>query len=498
MDSESDRGVKGRQVSTFDEVIAQARAELADLEGPARAAPLSRLGSALAQKFMRDGPAAPTGLSDLGGAIDAITEAHQWLPEDDASRSYLSFLAGLLVNWRFTLLCEERDRVIAVTRFEEGLASPILPKMAVPIGKVMLGFLYVMKALMALQDPAVLASRFVHGGAAAIDDSDIERGVVLLREVTTGPSMNDDIAQAAAVALELSEALKTMLGTGASRVNLSNMMAGIGRIQALQEKLSTQMRPGYGMNWLGDLFDFSDPGGIARAVQKDRPVSVVVQTDMVIEPEVVPQRRIEIAAEQPTAAGLRADLHAAVPPTLPGVPVWENAAALLALGEDELPADVVDDLVAMASQLVELDGSEPANAAVDGFLLAVALRLRGTLADDPVDLREALDMLLTAARTVPPDHAAASTIMSTLGAFLDPERPLGGLEGDVAAGFAGRIDAVLALHLTDGDPLTREGLHLLRCLCRAAWSMAELARAVDAAPAEIPWLPAVRAGHRSE
>src|SRR5205823_3080867 len=142
--------------------------------------------------------------------------------------------------------------------------------------------------------------------------------------------------------------------------------------------------------------------------------------------------------------------------------------------------DVVDDLVALATMAVEAGGT-----AVDRFVLAVTLHLRDRLDDDGdrADAVAGAESLLAAVRALPAGDPAATTMLLSLGAFLDEQRPFGGPLEPVAGEFADRIDAVIAAGVADASDLA--ALHALRCLCRAAETVAEFRRA--AVPPDYPW-----------
>ncbi len=173
--------------------------------------------------------------------------------------------------------------------------------------------------------------------------------------------------------------------------------------------------------------------------------------------------------------------------------MWESAAPLLLPGAVLPEVAVVDDAVALAATVLDTEAdSAPEDEAVDQFLWAVLLFLRHRQDNgDGTDLHAAADALLTAARLVPPDHAAAVVIVRSLGAFLDAD---GGVLERVAAGLAGRFDAVLSSVTDDED---RADLTALRAVCRAAWAVADAHKAVVNVSSRYPWPDALRAAART-
>src|SRR4051794_32147850 len=80
--------------------IAQLRAELAHLSGPARLGDLVRLGQALLDQYWRVGPGRPQALPVLNDAVAALDEAYRYLELTDPMRGQVAALLGWVLGAR--------------------------------------------------------------------------------------------------------------------------------------------------------------------------------------------------------------------------------------------------------------------------------------------------------------------------------------------------------------------------------------------------------------
>jgi hypothetical protein len=463
-------------MSSLDDSISAARAQLRELTGPQRLEPLTRLAAGLMHRFSQNGPNA---MPDLNEGIAAMREAYDYLADDDPARPHVSFQLGFMLSGRAVYMTDDRDREDAITHLGEGLAAEDLPSASAVGGWVFLGFNHLFRSISALGQPA-LAMRLMTGQAGDTGGSDVDRAIECFRTVLDRPTVSPELNEMAEVGLKMASAVRSLLGHGGG-FDLRNMAETFEKLQEFQVLLTEQ--PGRGGFGVGKLFDLADLGAVNRLHPLDKPVAVVHQAVADVSDTPVSMPREE-APEPPAAAGVRDQLRVLL--DLPaGALTWELAEYLLGSDAAALPADVVEEAVAMAGTIAELDDAEPE----DWYLYAVALVLR-----DGPQAGTGLDALLVAARTAAPDSQAAVAIARSLSAFLDPGRANGGLPGAVAAGFAGRIDALLAVNPMTDDPSGRAGLHVLRCLCRASWAAAELRAAIDEAPEELSWLPTVHKG----
>ncbi|TCO52925.1 hypothetical protein [Actinocrispum wychmicini] len=474
-------------MSAVDDAIGQLRAELAGLSGTARAAPLIRLGQSLLFRLTQTGTVAPSAAADVDAAVSALEEALGYLGEDDPIRGSVSFYFGYALTARHAHSNDEKDRDAAIRHFDAALGSAKLAVQHVAGARMMLGYHYLLRAMA----PMMFASSLMGTMAARTDQTqvtDADRAADCFRAVLAAKPPSEDICEMAQMMLEFADGIRVMLGGGQGGINLQKLSEMMASLSALQERLTREAKPGYGPFNLSSVFSLSFKDSLSDLNPMDRPVVVVEGELEDEEPPELP--KLEPAAPEPV--DLRHSLRTRLSLT---EPVWESAALLLS--EVDTPAvAVVDEAVAMASTVVDGDEeAEPADEAVDWFLLAVALHLRDRL-DSAGDRQAGADALLTAARKVPVDHPAAVVILRSLGAFLDPDAPLGGVLDRVAAGFAGRLDAVLAGDSVT-DPGERANLHALRCVCRAAWAVGELGRAVDHVQPDYPWPDPLKAAARS-
>lgn len=485
-------------MSSTDHLIDRLRAELAGLTGAARGAPLARLGQALLQRSLHVGIVTESALPDLNAAVTALEEALDHARQGDPLRVNVLFLLGFALSTRTNHLNDDRDRDVAIGHLTEALSADRLPPATEAGARVVLGMQYTTRAMAPLASPQSMMSLVAKANAERTAHlADLDRADECFHAVLAGEFVSDDIREMTRTALDMTEAARAMLGVGAGGFDFQKLIDAMGALQRIQERVARQSGPGRGPFGNGDLFSFAGLGRLLTMDPLDYPVAVVEGTAEEVAPEAAP-KPAPVEPEQPEPVDLRGSLRERLSLD-PAVPVWEAAARLLLPDADVPPVAVVDDAVAMASTVVdeETDGTaEPADAAVDWFLLAVALHLRDRVAGDVGDRRAGADALLTAARTVPADHPAAVVVLRSLGAFLDPDHPLGGVLDAVAAGFAGRFDAVLAAGSVT-DPEEWADLHALRCVCRAAWAVAEVGRAVGQVSPGYPWSEPLRAAARS-
>ncbi|RDI24517.1 hypothetical protein [Lentzea flaviverrucosa] len=485
-------------MSSIDPVIDELRAELAGLTGAARMAPLCRLGQALLQRFSFNGVHAPTSMGDLNDSISALGESLDLLEETDPLRASTAFLLGTGLSFRSQLLTDDdKDDTAAIDCFREALDRGTLPPVQVPIARLFLGSQHMRRIAKPGPMQKIMHDRMLRVAAPnpqPVAVSDIDVATECFKTVLADRSLSADIREMAELMLELTDVLAVLYGATTAEFNLANLGTFIAKFQGLQERFTTRARPGYGAFRIPDVFTVSldSSSKLLSTPAGGRPV-VVVTEPVPADDEDAPQ---PVEVEPEPAPEVQADVRKLLRGRLSlatDVPVWEAAAALLLPGAPALAVPVVDDAVAMASTIVDEHPEDiaPEDAAVDQFLLAVVLLLRHRL--DPAgdaDVRASADTLLLAARTVPADHPSAPVIVRSVGAFLDAGDPFGGVLERIGAGFAGRLDVVLT---TVTDPREQANLHALRCVCRAAWAIADAAKAVTRLSPDYPWAEALRA-----
>ncbi len=456
------------------------KAELANLRGPARVAPLTRLAQALAQQYWRTGPGLPAARPDLDEAIAALEECLEHLRAGDSVRGQVAARLGWLLGARYgTHTQDERDRVAGLAALAEALRPPHLSQVHREMCQVQQGQLWLGRATKLLQAPD-MAMQLVGGGVAPEVRADVDRAAACFRQLLAGGPSSADLARGVESLLALAEILQTMVsGTGGAGIDVQAMMGLMTKVQRLQDRFPQP--PGPGRRGSDTFFSFSDMKSLMEIAPIDRPVAVVVDTEPAPVPVPVPAK----PASPPPADGdrLRRALHEKLGG---GEPIWARAAELLRPDAPGLGVDVVDELVALATMVA--DGQA---TAADRFVLAVTLALRDRLDGDGdrADAVAGAESLLAALRELPAGHPAGPAMLLSLGAFLDEERPFGGPLEVVAGEFADRADAAIAAGIADAADLA--ALHALRCLCRAAEAVAEFRRA--AVPPDYPWRNVLKA-----
>lgn len=478
-------------MAPVDNLIDQLRAEVARASGTVRASPLCRLGQALLQRFSANGLHAPSALQDLNEAVAALAEGRGYLAENDTIRATASVMLGMAYGYRANYVNDGEDESAAVECLEEVLGNQHLTKPMADMARMLLGTQYVRRAM----TPSALTSMMMAGLSGGPSNSallaDVERGEACFRAVLDEPSTNISAREHCQLMLDMAEAFRVMFGSSSGVLNIGSMNDFVTRLQQMQARVAATSQPGFGAYNLNDMFEISTANTqkIFHSPQATHPVMVITGDDVQDDEPAAP-----IMAEEEPAPG-RPALRKALRERLKlAAPVWEPVGALLLPGASTPDVAVVDDAVALAATVLDTEEDcAPEDEAVDQFLLAVLLFLRHRLdsGGDGTDLHAAADALLTAARLVPPDHAAAVVIVRSLGAFLDADPRV--LER-VAAGLAGRFDAVLASVTDDED---RADLTALRAVCRAAWAVADAGKAVANVSSRYPWPDALRAAART-
>jgi hypothetical protein len=469
-----------------EDTVTTLRSELAGLSGPARVAPLTRLAQALAERYWRAGPGRPEALPVLNDTIAALTECHGLLREGDSVRAQVAAQLGTLLGARYSTHTEEaRDREAGLRVLIEAVESPHLGRALREMSRLQLGQLCLGRVTEVFQAPGG-AVQILSGKVSPDVRAEVDRAAGCFRQVLAeGPSTSDIRAVAESMS-SMAEVLQTMVSaSGGAGLDLQAMMAAMAKLQDLQNRYTGAPGVNPGGRGTGTFLSFAHLRSIMDVAPIDRPVTVVEQAEPASEPAVPPP---PVVPEPAGGDHLRTSLHAKLGGT---GPVWARAADLLLPGAPGLTIDVVDELVALATMVAEAGEGDDEDTAVDRFVLAVTLNLHDRLDDggDRADAVAGAESLLAAVRALPAGHPAATTMLLSLGAFLDEERPLDGPLEAVAGGFADRADAAIAAGIADAADLA--ALHALRCLCRAAEAVADFRRA--AVPPDYPWRNALKA-----
>jgi hypothetical protein len=487
-----------------DDLIAKLRAELDGLSGPVRLGPLTRLGQALAERQWRAGLGTPGALPDLNGAIAALEEAHGYMAVGDGLRAHVAGQLGWLLAARHNFTDAEEDRETGIRMLEEAVAAPNLSAILLAMCRIALGGFYLGRLTPVFhklfQEPG-MAMRLLTKGVQpeeAEHAEDATRAVDCFRKVLEAEPINDVTIEVAEAMLALTETMQTLLAGPAGGLDMQRLMEAAAVLQKLQGRFTRSGPPGSGFRGSGSFLAFGDFQKILTLPPLDRPVTVVHQVESDPEPAAEPVRspRPPVAPNPIDREQLRRSLHDVLLGTGGTDPIWASAAALLLPTAPALPVDVVDEVVALARMIVDTEDDDAGSVGVDWFVLAVTLCLRDRLdvGGDHADRLAGAESLLTAVEKVPIDHPAATTMLLSLGAFLEEDRPFGGVLDAVADDFADRLDAAITAGVAK-DAAELATLHALRCLCHAASAMAELGRA--AVPPDYPWQAVLKAATRA-
>jgi hypothetical protein len=309
----------------------------------------------------------------------------------------------------------ETDRETGIPLLEEGLALPATPPAQRAILRTSLGQLLLGRALRGLQSGKLLA-RLVTTGAGADDRRDVDRAQACFREVIADATLPREMRSAAEALLALAEAVAGITGTTGSPggLDFSGLQKAVTAIQEVQRQHNAARPDGIPGLFSADAMAAMDP--------LDRPVAVM--DGVAPEPVARPARSTPVATVAvPDAVRLRADFQDRL-----GAPgrTLTTVRDLLRPGVPAPDAERLDDLVALASLLVDAPGS----GADDHLLLAAALLLRSRASpggwgedDGDGDRRAAVRSLGVAAAVLPGRRADAVAVAYRLATLLDEHLP---------------------------------------------------------------------------
>ncbi|MEU8154586.1 hypothetical protein AB0B94_13055 [Micromonospora sp. NPDC048986] len=406
------------------------RAQLARLNGPARVRPLMELSQILSDRYWRIGPGQAAGRPALDDAIDCLGQAHDTFGPGDPLRAQIAAQLGWLLSTRHVAHGgpnEDRDRAIEL--LEEAVAAVGLPPAIAAIARFTLGQLYVVGVVRRLGNED-LAGRLSGVPANPATLAEVERAVECFRQVTADDHLGAEVAEATKAMLEMAEAVRDFFRaprSGTMPFDLAPMMRMMTTLQEMQKRMGSATVTGVPMP---SLFDLSAQ---ATADPLDRPVAVVTVPDRTEEAS-LPTPRPPVTPPDPVT------LRHALSERLGGAEPDAALAALLRPGAPTPPADLVDDLVGLASSVAHAAGG--AATPVDRITLAVALYLRGRAdtgggwGDTDDDVRSAAAHLLAVTDTLPGEPAGVVPLALTLAGLLDERHPAGHLGETLRASFA--------------------------------------------------------------
>jgi hypothetical protein len=481
------------------ELVAQLRAELARLSGPARLSTLVRLGQALMAEYTTIGPGTTAAGPDLDASIEALDEAYGLLDADGAVRGHVAAVLGFQLTARY---CAhggtDHDCQTGIHVLEEALSFTSLPASQRAMSQLALGQLSLARASAYLRTAGFGIQARGGGTASAQAQADAHRASDCFRAVIDGKPVSDEFTAFARTLLDVTEAVRAMLaavGGDLTGFDVNGLASVFPMLQKWQDQIRQGGPPGYRLPPIGFFSQGADT--LASLDPLEWPVAVIHGETTANESPPTIQR--STPPVQPDADELRRALCTLLPSSNGGheEPVWLSAAELLRPDTPTPDAATVDEMVALASTIMEQRcGPDQARTAVDAYLLAVALVLRNRVDEDSdgADRRAGAVELLSAARAIPLDHPAAIVILRSLGAFLTESRPLDGVVAAIGGRFADRLDSAISAGVR--EPADLVTLHALRCVCRAAEALAELRGATGVVPADYPWLAPIKAAGR--
>lgn len=477
-------------MSQSTETIDELRARLAGLTGPARVEPLGNLAQKLVQRMINTPLESTSARADLDEAIRCTDEVYGYHREGDPDRPRVAGFLGYLLAFREMQVRGGSERPRAIALIKEALSHQNFPGFYLAMLRVLLAMLLIantqdrLMGMMSLSPVDMLAGQ--RSPAAA---PDLDQAEQLLRTVRETSGVSIDTSDMADMLLQMCELTKALLGIGTKPMDLSSMQSMFARFADLQARFNAG-----GAGVFGMMRDVLAPGAGILDMPRDE-VPVLIMEDSTGESAEAPREQIPVTAPPSPAQGtLLRSLVDSLSLERDGQSPWHTTAQLLLPDADLPDVETVDNAIALASEVVESEeaalSEEDIALAYFVYATALCLRQRGDSDSDGTDYELGAQALLSAVRALPADHPELPVVLRSLGAFLAPERPLAGLDA-LAAGFTGRLDAVLA---TGNLPEDRKAeLHALRCACRAAFAAAELRKAVNGLPTDYPWPVSLKA-----
>jgi hypothetical protein len=393
------------------------RARRKNLSGPARARPLLELTQKLADRYMRIGPGKPAALPVLDEAIVAIDEAYAYFVPGDALRPAVAGTRGWLHGTRHLAhLGAGDDLAIGIEQLEEGLRSPGLAPMMFAMCQITLGQLYMSGVSRFLQSPDISA-RIISGDIPASAAGEVDRAAACFESVAGSTTVPPEARQAAQILIRMCGALRTIVtpaNPGDGVVALNRVMDAMAVLREIHEEQSALLTVP------GAVGSFYNAEKLADQPLIDRPVAFVEYDDGPSTEQPAPTRPSPSRdPDQPARA--RRELRALVSA---GGDLFEALEALLHPGAAPPRAGMVDEMVALATEVADAGATRP----VDDLLLAAALCLRTGVAGGNGlrrDLDEAVEALLRAASAPRPPTPEALRVMRRIAAVADSALPSG-------------------------------------------------------------------------
>jgi hypothetical protein len=395
--------------------VDQLRAKLAGLRGPSRVGPLMELTQELVNRHWQIGPGRPEGLPLLNEAIGTAEEAYGYFDAKAPWRRQMAAQLGTLVGARHLAHgSPEADRVRAIALLEDGLGMPQLPPAVQIMCRLTLGQLYLITSTRALSG-VNLASMTAGTALPATAEADVDRAIRCFREVLDGPAVSAEGRHTAESLLTMADALRTIvvaLRGGPSMQTINKLMDAVKVFQRFHEEQSARAGRGFGTG----VLSLYDAERLAGADPLDRPVMMM---DVKPAPPKPRPKPVPMPPADDRVEAMRSRLRDLV---AHGFDLFAAIERLLAPGAGRPPVDEVDEVVALATAVIDSGRADR----TDNLLYALGLLLRARTAGSPAnrpDVDDAADQLLRAAGSSSPVPPDVLRIMHNLAAALDRLQP---------------------------------------------------------------------------
>ncbi|MCU7728876.1 hypothetical protein ODJ79_34625 [Actinoplanes sp. KI2] len=397
--------------------LEQLRAKLAGLRGPSRVGPLLEITTELVDRHWQVGPDLPEAPVLLTEAIGTAEEAYGYLDAGDPGRRQSAAQLGTLLGTRHLIHgSPDDDRVRAIALLEDGIGAPRLAPSLRVMGRLTLGQLHLITTARALNG-ANLAAPTAGSALPPTAEADVDRAIRCFGEVLDLPAVSAEGRYAAESLRTVAEALGTIVAAvrgGLSQENMSQFFAATMVFQQFHEEQSARAGRGF-------------TGGVVSLYDAGRPAMT-----MDAEPATPRPGLDRPARATDRVAAMRDRLRDLI---AGGVELFTAIEGLLVPGARPLPADEVDEIVALAGAVVD---SGRANR-TDHLLYALGLLFRARTQGSPagrLDVEDAADHLLRAAGSIRPAPSEVVRIMRDLAAALDRLQP--------GIGVTERLTSILA------------------------------------------------------
>ncbi|MEV6413232.1 hypothetical protein [Kribbella sp. NPDC051718] len=394
---------------------------------------LVRRAQTLGFSYWNAGPSGPGALSDLCGAIEAFTEAHQLLEAGHPARGQIAAQLGWLMMDRHTVHgTSAADREAGIGILDEAISSPGLPPTQTMLARLALGQLLLSRAMAGTNPGAA------HPGLRGSDSMpDAAKAIQCFREVLASPVVSPEVTLLVQTLLGIAEAILPIFSDELTSFDIGKYMSAVAAAQHMGQgtgQFATMKTAGvpapltFPIDFSPvDQLDGPEADPQEAAPEMPPPQILAPQLPAPQTPAPAPVARVAavlVAPAGPNTARLAARSRLAGLSAQPERTVWEQVLALLQADPEVARADL-DSFVGAAVNAVDAaEGDDPVEAGLDRLLAACGLCLReqrdgnGWGAEDDGESSLAAEQLLAARELIPPDHPAAA-VVEALGGVLD-------------------------------------------------------------------------------